>query len=176
MGEAPKLYTNKPKKGKLELESSTTISRTLRKPIFYLFFIFFEKQKQGFLYCRQDSSAFCTCGVFAVWILIDCLWPSQIGQLKAKDFSSPLSSSSSSSMGPQSSAPSPQQPHKESFARRYKFVWPMLLAVNVAVGGPFLSLIPQLCDRVFFSFFFQFPRDVRIFVCICTKCLAVELV
>jgi hypothetical protein len=46
-------------------------------------------------------------------------------------------------MGTQSSAPPPQPPPKESFARRYKFLWPMLLAVNLAVGGPFLSLFPQ---------------------------------
>ncbi|GMY33509.1 hypothetical protein FCV25MIE_28751 [Fagus crenata] len=50
---------------------------------------------------------------------------------KIKDFSSP----SSSAMGTQSSAPPPQPPPKESFARRYKFLWPMLLAVNLAVGG-----------------------------------------
>lgn len=38
-------------------------------------------------------------------------------------------------MGTQASAPPPQQPPKESFARRYKFLWPMLLAVNLAVGA-----------------------------------------
>ncbi|CAH8392518.1 unnamed protein product [Eruca vesicaria subsp. sativa] len=33
------------------------------------------------------------------------------------------------------SAPPPPLPPKESFARRYKFVWPLLLTVNLAVGG-----------------------------------------
>ncbi|PON48133.1 hypothetical protein PanWU01x14_239210 [Parasponia andersonii] len=79
MAEAPKLYTNKPKKAQLK----------------------------------------------------------QFQDHKGKDFSSPLSSSSSS-MG--ASQPPPQPP-KESFARRYKFLWPMLLTVNLAVGGLFLSPI-----------------------------------
>ncbi|OIW11848.1 hypothetical protein TanjilG_31598 [Lupinus angustifolius] len=36
---------------------------------------------------------------------------------------------------PPSTPPSPPpQPPKESFARRYKFLWPMLLAVNLGVG------------------------------------------
>ncbi|KAK7840549.1 hypothetical protein CFP56_016579 [Quercus suber] len=71
---------------------------------------------------------------------------------KAKEFSTP---SSSSTMGTQSSsAPPPQPPPpKESFARRYKFVWPMLLAVNLAVGGCFLSLIPQ--SSVYVSYLFM---------------------
>ncbi|KAF3450616.1 hypothetical protein FNV43_RR06705 [Rhamnella rubrinervis] len=56
-------------------------------------------------------------------------------QHKGKDFSSPSPSSSSSSMASQSSSPPPPQPPKESFARRYKFLWPMLLAVNIAVGA-----------------------------------------
>ncbi|AEE33195.1 hypothetical protein ISN45_At01g047200 [Arabidopsis thaliana x Arabidopsis arenosa] len=29
----------------------------------------------------------------------------------------------------------PPPPPKESFARRYKYVWPLLLTVNLAVGG-----------------------------------------
>ncbi|KAG9455707.1 hypothetical protein H6P81_000215 [Aristolochia fimbriata] len=33
------------------------------------------------------------------------------------------------------SAETPVPPPKESFARRYKFVWPVLLAVNLALGG-----------------------------------------
>ncbi|ESQ29964.1 hypothetical protein EUTSA_v10011806mg [Eutrema salsugineum] len=33
------------------------------------------------------------------------------------------------------SVPPPPPPPKESFARRYKFVWPLLLTVNLAVGG-----------------------------------------
>ncbi|PSS07355.1 Beta-mannosyltransferase [Actinidia chinensis var. chinensis] len=31
--------------------------------------------------------------------------------------------------------PPPPQPPRESFARRYKFVWPLLLTVNIAVGA-----------------------------------------
>ncbi|KAJ4835853.1 hypothetical protein Tsubulata_030110, partial [Turnera subulata] len=44
-------------------------------------------------------------------------------------------------MGSQSTAsappppPPPPQPPKESFARRYKFLWPLLLTVNLAVGA-----------------------------------------
>ncbi|XP_050382151.1 uncharacterized protein LOC126799078 [Argentina anserina] len=34
-----------------------------------------------------------------------------------------------------SSAPPPPKLPKESFARRYKFLWPMLLAVNFGVGA-----------------------------------------
>ncbi|KAF8092078.1 hypothetical protein N665_0424s0011 [Sinapis alba] len=33
------------------------------------------------------------------------------------------------------SAPPPPPPLKESFARRYKYMWPLLLTVNLAVGG-----------------------------------------
>ncbi|CAG7896430.1 unnamed protein product [Brassica rapa] len=32
-------------------------------------------------------------------------------------------------------APPPPPPPKESFARRYKYMWPLLLTVNLAVGG-----------------------------------------
>ncbi|KAE9584680.1 hypothetical protein Lalb_Chr25g0280681 [Lupinus albus] len=35
---------------------------------------------------------------------------------------------------PSTPQPPPPQPPKESFARRYKFLWPMLLAVNLGVG------------------------------------------
>ncbi|XP_037497710.1 MICOS complex subunit MIC60 isoform X2 [Jatropha curcas] len=70
-------------------------------------------------------------------------------QLKAKDFSSPTptqtpyaSASSAAAesyrMGSQSTAPPPPppppQPPKESFARRYKFLWPLILTVNLTVG------------------------------------------
>ncbi|KAL1200719.1 hypothetical protein V5N11_015110 [Cardamine amara subsp. amara] len=34
-----------------------------------------------------------------------------------------------------SAPPPPPPPPKESFARRYKYVWPLLLTVNLAVGG-----------------------------------------
>ncbi|GMQ08376.1 hypothetical protein CsSME_00052123 [Camellia sinensis var. sinensis] len=49
--------------------------------------------------------------------------------------SPPPQSSSSMATQPPSKPPPPPQPPKESFARRYKFVWPLLLAVNIAVGA-----------------------------------------
>ncbi|CAK9174499.1 unnamed protein product [Ilex paraguariensis] len=54
--------------------------------------------------------------------------------------SPPSASASASSMGTQatSKAPTPPPPPqlpKESFARRYKFLWPLLLTVNLAVGA-----------------------------------------
>ncbi|KAK9281354.1 hypothetical protein L1049_004254 [Liquidambar formosana] len=66
--------------------------------------------------------------------------PRKAQQQKAKDFSSPpppppLSSSASSAMGTQPSSTPPPQPPQESFARRYKFLWPLLLTVNLAVGA-----------------------------------------
>lgn len=75
-------------------------------------------------------------------------------QQKGNDFAAstpPRASSSSAAaatyqMGPSSSAPPPPpQPPKESFARRYKFLWPLLLTINLAVGGHFLSLIYIIC-------------------------------
>ncbi|XP_058179274.1 uncharacterized protein LOC131298027 [Rhododendron vialii] len=48
---------------------------------------------------------------------------------------SPQSSSSSSMAQPSSHTPPPLEPPRESFARRYKFVWPLLLAVNLGVGA-----------------------------------------
>nr|POE46116.1 lrr receptor-like serine/threonine-protein kinase gso1 [Quercus suber] len=50
-----------------------------------------------------------------------------------------------------SSALPPQPPPKESFARCYKFLWPMLVAVNLAIGGVRMptnhhSPTPQKCD------------------------------
>ncbi|KAL9405496.1 hypothetical protein Peur_002468 [Populus x canadensis] len=67
-------------------------------------------------------------------------------QLKAKDLSSPTTATGTSSssaaaaasykMGSQSTAPPPPpQPPKESFARRYKFLWPLILTVNLSVGA-----------------------------------------
>ncbi|CAA7015521.1 unnamed protein product [Microthlaspi erraticum] len=48
--------------------------------------------------------------------------------------SSPAAAAAASyTMGGGSAPPPP--PPKESFARRYKFVWPLLLTVNLAVGG-----------------------------------------
>ena len=135
MSEGPKLYTNKPKKGKTQKQFFA-----VKKQSFILLFFFF------FLFSVFWVS------VFDFWLIVCALLlykqtaqlkKFQEGHQKAKEFSTP--SSSSSTMGTQSSsAPPPQPPPpKESFARRYKFVWPMLLAVNLAVGGSFLSLIPQ---------------------------------
>ncbi|KAF5744807.1 protein STU1-like [Tripterygium wilfordii] len=69
-------------------------------------------------------------------------------QQQGKGFTSPSPSTASLSTpaaAAQSSAaasykmgsapPPPPQPPKESFARRYKFLWPILLTVNIAVGG-----------------------------------------
>lgn len=56
------------------------------------------------------------------------------GQLKpkGKDYSSPSTNPSLSPPPPPSGGP--PTPPKESFARRYKFVWPLLLTVNLAIG------------------------------------------
>ncbi|KAK6914763.1 hypothetical protein RJ641_019880 [Dillenia turbinata] len=66
-------------------------------------------------------------------------------QHKSKQFSSPTPSSSSSmeaqnqaagySSSSSSSSKPPPSPPKESFARRYRFLWPLLLTVNLAVGA-----------------------------------------
>ncbi|XVF26946.1 hypothetical protein REPUB_Repub14bG0064000 [Reevesia pubescens] len=57
-------------------------------------------------------------------------------QHKGKDFASKSSgagAAASYTMG--QPPPPPPQPPKESFARRYKFLWPLLLAVNFTVGA-----------------------------------------
>ncbi|KAL8122800.1 hypothetical protein AgCh_010973 [Apium graveolens] len=41
----------------------------------------------------------------------------------------------SSKIPPSAPPPRPPTPPKESFARRYKFLWPLLITVNVAVGA-----------------------------------------
>ena len=59
-------------------------------------------------------------------------------QLKKTKLSKPSSSCASAGMGSHSTTtatPPPPPPPKEPFVRRYKFVWPMLLAVNLAVGA-----------------------------------------
>ncbi|XP_009761163.1 uncharacterized protein LOC107795779 [Nicotiana tabacum] len=47
----------------------------------------------------------------------------------------PSSSSSMASSASARSAAPPPQPPKESFVRRYKYLWPMLLAVNFSIGA-----------------------------------------
>ncbi|XP_050230645.1 uncharacterized protein LOC126679724 [Mercurialis annua] len=59
-------------------------------------------------------------------------------QIKQFQESAPSTTASASyKMGSQSTAPPPPppQPPKESFARRYKFIWPLLLSVNLAAGA-----------------------------------------
>ncbi|GMH17611.1 hypothetical protein Nepgr_019452 [Nepenthes gracilis] len=61
--------------------------------------------------------------------------PQQQQQLKSKEMPSSASTSAdSSSMAGQGSV-KPPAPPRESFARRYKFLWPLLLTVNLAVGA-----------------------------------------
>ncbi|KAJ6394705.1 hypothetical protein OIU77_023833 [Salix suchowensis] len=58
----------------------------------------------------------------------------------ASSSSSSTAAAASYKMGSQSTTPpQPPQPPKESFARRYKFLWPLLLTVNLAVGAFRLS-------------------------------------
>ncbi|XP_022724702.1 LOW QUALITY PROTEIN: FYN-binding protein 1-like [Durio zibethinus] len=61
-------------------------------------------------------------------------------QQKGKDSASTSSGVAASyKMGSQTTTnpppPPPPQPPKESFAKRYKFLWPLLLAVNFTVGA-----------------------------------------
>jgi hypothetical protein len=125
-----KLFTNKPKKGnKLSL-------------------------LEIFSFLSNHFGSF----KLSIYYLFVAKTTTTIAQLKAKDLSSPTtatgtSSSSSSAaaaasykMGSQSTAPPPPpQPPKESFARRYKFLWPLILTVNLSVGGArFLCLFNSI--------------------------------
>lgn len=90
------------------------------------------------------------------------LYPAIIAQLKhvEANFNNPTvppsskpspaaAAAASYTMGGGSVPPPP--PPKESFARRYKYVWPLLLTVNLAVGGNlafslvlnFVCLVPK---------------------------------
>ncbi|KAK1577765.1 hypothetical protein Q3G72_024601 [Acer saccharum] len=86
MNEAPKLYTNKPKKAHLKQ---------------------FQDQHKG-----KDFAS----------------------SMPPPSTSSATAAAASYTMGSGSSAPPPPPP-KQSFARRYRFLWPLLLVVNLAVGG-----------------------------------------
>ncbi|CAL0326055.1 unnamed protein product [Lupinus luteus] len=57
-------------------------------------------------------------------------------QFRAQHKPSPMPTSTAPPPPPPSTPPPPPppQPPKESFARRYKFLWPMLLAANLGVG------------------------------------------
>ncbi|XP_059303111.1 uncharacterized protein LOC132055355 [Lycium ferocissimum] len=57
----------------------------------------------------------------------------QLKQNQQQHASSPTPPPPTSSMT--SSTPPPPQPPKESFIRRYKYLWPMLLAVNFSIGA-----------------------------------------
>jgi len=52
--------------------------------------------------------------------------------------------------GQAAAPPPPPPPPKEPFVRRYKFLWPMLLAVNLGVGGNFFW--NSMTKKSFFSF------------------------
>ena len=77
--------------------------------------------------------------------------------MSASSSSSPAPPASSNTAATSSSSSSSlPQPPKESFARRYKFLWPMLLTVNLAVGGNFVHqflvvLLMCLIERVRFQ-------------------------
>ncbi|XP_031118455.1 uncharacterized protein LOC116022048 isoform X2 [Ipomoea triloba] len=63
-------------------------------------------------------------------------------------------SSSSSMAAPLTSTgsrptPPTYRPPKESFARRYKFLWPMLLTVNFSLGVMPTSELGYLCNQYF---------------------------
>lgn len=60
------------------------------------------------------------------------------GQPKSNGFSSPAMGTNATAPPP----PPPPPPPKESFARRYKFLWPILLTVNLGVGGNFFFSPP----------------------------------
>lgn len=71
------------------------------------------------------------------------------GQQKSNGFSSPAA------MDTHAAAPPP--PPKEPFIRRYKFVWPVLLAVNLGVGGDFFIFTPMTKNRLFVCLDWIFP-------------------
>ncbi|GMI77916.1 hypothetical protein like AT1G55160 [Hibiscus trionum] len=54
---------------------------------------------------------------------------------KGKEFASTSSGAAAPYTMGQPPPPPPPQPPRESFARRYKFLWPLLLAVNFTVGA-----------------------------------------
>ncbi|KAL2337967.1 hypothetical protein Fmac_012413 [Flemingia macrophylla] len=54
------------------------------------------------------------------------------GQQKSNGFSSPAVMATHARA---TAPPPPPPPPKEPFVRRYKFLWPMLLAVNIGVGA-----------------------------------------
>lgn len=56
-------------------------------------------------------------------------------QQKAKQYSSPAPASSQSSTMVAQASSKPPLPPRQSFARRYKFLWPLLLTVNLGVGA-----------------------------------------
>lgn len=90
-----------------------------------------------------------------------CLVTEQLKQFRGQQKPSPMGTQTTAPPPP---PPPPLPPPKESFARRYKFVWPMLLAVNLAVGGHFSSPHQHKIEKVFFflsdlMFFFSIVGD-----------------
>ena len=166
MSEGAKLDTNKPKN--VSLNNFYPFQKKKKKKIMFL-----RNSNKGFQFPKATSVNLCFCCFCfqylgsSIWLLTDCQLACGLSQTaqfredqqKANEFSSP-SSSASLAMETQSSAPPPQPPPKDSLAQCYKFLWLMLLAVNVAVGSPFPFLIPQLCDLFFTS-------PVFIYVCGC---------
>ncbi|KAF5727500.1 protein STU1-like [Tripterygium wilfordii] len=61
--------------------------------------------------------------------------PSPSPSMASSTSAAPAQSSAAASYKKGFAPPPPPQPPKESFARRYKFLWPILLTVNIAVGG-----------------------------------------
>ncbi|KAK7255576.1 hypothetical protein RIF29_28989 [Crotalaria pallida] len=55
----------------------------------------------------------------------------QLKQFRGQEKPSPMGAPTTAPPPP---PPPPPQPPKESFARRYKFIWPMLLTVNLGIG------------------------------------------
>lgn len=159
MSEVPKLYPNKPKKGFLLLLFFHYII-SLCCSFFPLNFIVYIKQLTEYEYSQVMVEIECQLFSFSFfsfyWILLFrylILFDSLTAHLKLLREEHPESSafasaspamSSSTPPGNPGGAPLPQPP-KESFARRYKFMWPLLLAVNFTAGGIFPSFFFFFC-------------------------------
>lgn len=153
MSEGPKLYDNKPKKGLTILNLISTPSS-----------------------CHLFNLAICLCfsnnivsSIMGVWNLIAAQLKQFQQHQKGKEFPSTSSGTASYSMG--QPPPPPPQPPKESFARRYKFLWPLLLAVNFTVGGHFLSFFTSWIINSFIWLLLLF----LIWLQICFSCFLILL-
>ncbi|KHN11291.1 hypothetical protein glysoja_023355 [Glycine soja] len=63
------------------------------------------------------------------------LYTNKPGKAQLKQFRGQQKSNGFSSPAAMATPPPPPPPPKEPFIRRYKFVWPVLLAVNLGVGA-----------------------------------------